>query len=164
MAEEKNGKRAGDAPAGGGGLLPSLLVVTLIAAAMGAGSAALMMEKKHEPAAAENAAEPAHGAHGKAGAPESILNLPPIVTNLETPRSTWVRLEATLTFAAPTEKAEDLGAQVAGDILAYMRTMTLAQLEGPTGLQNLREDLRERAATRSKGKVSDVVIRALVTQ
>ncbi len=42
--------------------------------------------------------------------------------------------------------------------------MTLKQLEGPIGLQAIREDLNERAAIRSEGKVRELVIRTLVVQ
>ena len=37
-----------------------------------------------------------------------------------------------------------------GDELAYLRTVTLSQIEGPIGLQNIRQDLNERAAIRSE--------------
>ena len=48
--------------------------------------------------------------------------------------------------------------------LAYLRTVTLKQLEGPVGLEAIRDDLNERAATRSDGKVREFVIRTLVVQ
>ena len=48
--------------------------------------------------------------------------------------------------------------------LAYLRTVSLHQLEGPIGLENIRQDLNERAATRSGGKVQAFVIRTLVVQ
>ena len=54
--------------------------------------------------------------------------------------------------------------EIGDDILAYLRTVTLKQLEGPVGLQSIREDLNERAATRSDGKVREFVIRTLVVQ
>ncbi len=42
--------------------------------------------------------------------------------------------------------------------------MSLKQLEGPIGLQNIRQDLNERAAIRTGGKVRELVIRTLVVQ
>jgi flagellar FliL protein len=54
--------------------------------------------------------------------------------------------------------------QIADDVLAYLRTGSLHQLEGPIGLENIRQDLNERAATRSGGKVQAFVIRTLVVQ
>ena len=57
-----------------------------------------------------------------------------------------------------------LGAQIAGDILAFLRATSLMQLQGVAGLQNLREDLNERVAIRSGGSVKEIVIRTLVVQ
>ena len=55
-------------------------------------------------------------------------------------------------------------AKIGDDILAYLRTVSLQQLEGPIGLENIRQDLNERAAMRSGGKVREFVIRTLVVQ
>ena len=38
-----------------------------------------------------------------------------------------------------------MGAEIAGDILAFLRTTSLSQIQGAAGLQNLRDDLNERA-------------------
>jgi flagellar FliL protein len=81
------------------------------------------------------------------------------------PQDTWIRLEASLLF---DEKAvphpEALGAQISDDILAFLRTATLTQIQGISGLQNLRQDLNERVAIRSNGAVKELVIRTLVLQ
>ena len=55
-------------------------------------------------------------------------------------------------------------ARIGDDILAYLRTVSLRQLEGPIGLENIRQDLNDRAAIRSDGKVREFVIRTLVVQ
>jgi len=59
---------------------------------------------------------------------------------------------------------EAVAGQIGDDILAYLRTVSLRQLEGPIGLENIRHDLGERAAIRSDGKVRAFVIRTLVVQ
>ena len=59
---------------------------------------------------------------------------------------------------------EALAGEIAGDILAFMRTQTLAQIQGVAGLQHLRQDLNERVATRSRGQVREFIIRSLVVQ
>ena len=53
---------------------------------------------------------------------------------------------------------------ISEDILAYLRTVTLSQIEGPSGMQHLREDLVERARIRSEGRVKELVIQTLVVQ
>ena len=104
-----------------------------------------------------------------AGAPpaeaSTIVDLPPIVTNLGAPQDTWVRLEGSIIFDARTLAHPDaVAGQIGDDILAYLRTVSLRQLEGPIGLENIRQDLNERAAIRSDGKVRAFVIRTLVVQ
>ena len=95
----------------------------------------------------------------------TIVDLPPIVTNLGAPQDTWVRLEGSIIFDPKTlSHPEAMAGQIGDDILAYLRTVSLHQLEGPIGLENLRQDLSERAATRSGGKVHAFVIRTLVVQ
>ena len=95
----------------------------------------------------------------------TIVDLQPIVTNLGAPQDTWVRLEGSIIFDPKTlPHPEAVAGQIGDDVLAYLRTVTLHQLEGPIGLENIRQDLNERAATRSGGKVRAFVIRTLVVQ
>jgi flagellar FliL protein len=95
----------------------------------------------------------------------TIVDLQPIVTNLGAPQDTWVRLEGSIIFDPKTlPHPEAVAGQIGDDVLAYLRTVTLHQLEGPIGLENIRQDLNERAATRSGGKVQAFVIRTLVVQ
>ena len=97
--------------------------------------------------------------------PSTIVDLPPIVTNLGAPQDTWVRLEGSIIFDPKTlPHPEAVAGQIGDDVLAYLRTVSLHQLEGPIGLENIRQDLNERAATRSGGKVHAFVIRTLVVQ
>jgi flagellar FliL protein len=90
---------------------------------------------------------------------------PPIVTNLGSPSDIWIRLEGSIVFdARAMPRPEVTGGEIASDILAYLRTVKLSDIEGPIGLQNIRQDLNERAAIRSSGKVTEFVIRTLVVQ
>lgn len=94
-----------------------------------------------------------------------LKKLAPIVTNLAAPANTWVRLEAALVIeqkAAAT--ADPLIGAITEDILGFLRSVTARQMEGAAGLRNLREDLLERVAIRSKGLVRDIVIETLVVQ
>ena len=87
------------------------------------------------------------------------------MTNLGAPGDTWIRFEGSIIFdtnALPHPEA--IAAQIGDDILAYLRTVSLRQLEGPIGLENIRQDLNERAAVRSGGKVRELAIRTLVVQ
>ncbi len=89
-----------------------------------------------------------------------VVYLEPITTNLAGPTETWVRLELALVF---NEKSDLVVAQtVQQDILAYLRTVKVHQVEGPSGFQHLKSDIEERAAIRSDGKVRGVLFRTLL--
>lgn len=100
--------------------------------------------------------------HGEAAATQHLVNLEPITTNLAYPRENWVRLEVSVLFeqAADPEMAQ----AIHQDILAYLRTVSLQQIEGPRGFQYLRDDLVERASLRSDGAVSNLLFRTFVIE
>ena len=61
--------------------------------------------------------------------------------------ASWVRLQTAIVY----DKADDAadrraGGQIVDDTLAFMKTLTLTQLQGASGLQHLREDLNERGS------------------
>jgi flagellar protein FliL len=142
------------------GSLIELTIVVLLGAAAGAAFEALRPAPPSaldKPAESSSAAPPAQ--------PSAIVDLPPIVTNLGAPQDTWIRLEGSIIFDPKAlSHPEALASQIGDDVLAYLRTVTLRQLEGPIGLENIRQDLNERAAIRSGGKVRALVIRTLVVQ
>ena len=88
--------------------------------------------------------------------------LEPITTNLAYPSENWIRLEVALMFNGPPDVkiAED----VHQDIMAYLRTVSLQQVEGPRGFQYLRDDIQERVDLRSDGRVTNVMFRTFVIQ
>ncbi len=89
-----------------------------------------------------------------------VVYLEPITTNMAGPSGTWVRLELALIFDGETDLM--LAQTIQQDILAYMRTVKIHQVEGASGFQHLRSDLEERAAIRSEGKVKSILIRTLL--
>jgi flagellar FliL protein len=141
-----------------GGLLIEWAIVICLAASAGAAFEALrpappVLDKPMQESTAS--APPAQAS--------TIVDLPPIVTNLGAPQDTWIRLEGSIIFDPKTlPHPEAVAGQIGDDVLAYLRTVSLHQLEGPIGLENIRQDLNERAATRSGGKVHAFVIRTLV--
>lgn len=94
-----------------------------------------------------------------------LRNLKPMVTNLSSPKEAWIRLQASLVLSAePMEDVDILASHIEEDMLAYLRTLTVAQIEGAVGLQHLREDLNERVRMRSKGDVREIILESLVIQ
>lgn len=116
---------------------------------------------QEEPAAAAAHADEAEG-EGETEEQVRIVDLDPITTNLAYPSENWVRLEIALLFADLPDTA--LAQTIHQDILAYLRTVSLQQIEGPRGFQHLREDLVERVALRSEGKVPDLMFRTFVIE
>ena len=95
----------------------------------------------------------------------TLVDLPPIVTNIGSPAEVWVRVEASIVFnGTASDRPELIAAEIATDELAYLRTLAMAQIEGPVGLETVRQDLAERAVVRSKGKVSEFILKTLVLQ
>jgi flagellar FliL protein len=140
--------------------LIELAIVVVLGACVGA---AFEASRAGAPPGADKPTESSAGA--TPAQPSTIVDLPPIVTNLGAPQDTWVRLEGSIIFDPGTlPHPEAVAAQIGDDILAYLRTVSLRQLEGPIGLENIRQDLGERAAIRSDGKMRGFMIRTLVVQ
>jgi flagellar protein FliL len=138
--------------------LKELAIVILIGVAVGGAFEAI------HPSSTK-AGKPADATASPSSERSILYDLPPIITNLGTPQDIWVRFEGSIIFDPKTMlHPEGVAGAIGDDFLAYLRTTSLKQLEGPIGLQNIRQDLKERAATRSAGKVHDLVIRTLVVQ
>jgi flagellar FliL protein len=144
--------------------LGSVALVTVIAAAAGGlyGMQCVSIVSTLLEGRAGNG-EPAAAARYPQGA--SLKDLAPIITNLAQPPETWVRLEASLVLDPRQKPLPDvMVGEIGNDLLAYMRTVTLRQIEGPSGLRQLGEDLNERVAIRSEGRVHELIIQTLVVQ
>jgi flagellar FliL protein len=94
----------------------------------------------------------------------SLRTLAPIVTNLANPDKTWIRIEALLVMDEQTPDAGTLTAQIVEDIVAFLRTVSLSQIQGASGFQHLREDLNDRVRVRSGGKVRDLVVQSMIIE
>jgi flagellar FliL protein len=142
--------------------LAMLLVMT--AAALGAGWFAGSYLKR-----SEAPPQPAKLSHDKAASkPEEkpskegpvLVDLAPITTNLAAPADVWVRMDASIVFDAP--QPPEMKEAIHQDILAFLRTTKMHQVEGASGYQHLKADLQERAAIRSGGHAKDFLIRTLL--
>lgn len=189
MAEpEAPDEEGGEKKKKGGGLVVTIvivLVLTLLAAGGGwfLGSTLsgkfITQEKKDEiakKAADAAAAAASEGGGGKkeakkpgedtvphlANEANGVVMLEPITSNLAYPSQSWVRLEVALLFdGKPDEKIAE---EVHQDIMAYIRTVSLQQIQATRGFEYLRDDIKERAAVRSEGRVKDVMFRTFIIQ
>lgn len=138
---------------GGGGWFVGHLVAPKISAAREAAAAAAKGAEGDKKDAAIQTIDPVAN---------HIVQLEPIVANLAYPSENWVRLEVALMFNGPVDPklAEDIGQ----DIMAYIRTVSLQEIEGPRGFQYLRDDIQSRVDLRSGGRVSKVMFRTFVIE
>ncbi|OYX11714.1 MAG: flagellar basal body protein FliL [Rhizobiales bacterium 32-66-8] len=150
----------------GSGMLLALIILTLLAAGAGSGLGYLLAGTVEEVVTAKAAAEPEKTEKPLRHSGDlTAEGLKPVVVNLAAPSNTFVRIEAAIIFKTGSLSSPQATAtEVREDIMAYMRTISLSQLEGPSALQHLREDLNERASTRTEGKVSELVLETLVVQ
>ena len=103
------------------GSLIEWAIVVCLAASAGAAFEAL------RPAASPVADKLAQSSASEPPAqPSTIVDLPPIVTNLGAPQDTWVRLEGSIIFDPKTlPHPEAVAGEIGDDVLAYLRTVSL---------------------------------------
>ena len=96
---------------------------------------------------------------------DQLVALEPIVVTLAEPKGVRLRIEASVIFAKASK--EDRGLlmrEMTEDLMAFLRTTPLAQIETASGLEYLREDMTELVQLRSKGGARGLVIRALMVE
>lgn len=142
-------------------LKPALfLTILAVAAGLGLGIHLVRYAQVADAGKQQNAT-----ATGEADSRTSRLyRLKPIVTNLSDPANVWLRLDAAIVFEDEMPNSEVIAAKISEDLLAFLKTLKVGQLEGATQLQHLREDLKDRVAIRSGGDVKDLIIESLVVQ
>jgi flagellar FliL protein len=155
---EKSGEKKGSGAVGG------ILVVTLLCAGGGAGFGFFLSGSLEHPKEAK--AHAAHEVPAKLNVPSTVrlVELQPIIANLSEPKTAWMRVEAALVIEGEVEGVDALAGKIAEDVVAYLKTTTLAQFEGASGFQNLREDLNDRARVRGGSQVRELVIHGVVVE
>lgn len=143
-----------------GSMLGAVIPILVLTAAAGGGGALVgnQIASTARTAATASTASPAASAR-------ALKELVPVVTNLVSPEGASIRLQTAIVYDRTDAAEMDvIGREVGDDILAFVRTLSLTQLQGASGLQALRDDLNERAALRSGGKVRELLIEMLVVR
>ncbi|AGA64199.1 flagellar protein [Liberibacter crescens BT-1] len=92
----------------------------------------------------------------------NIVQLAPIISNLADSKKNFIRLDIVLIFKDKPDLS--LIENLHQDIMAYIRTVSVQDLEVTRGLQYLRDDIEERVNLRSKGGVSKVIFRTFIIE
>lgn len=146
-------------------LIAVLLLMTVVAAGLGGGLGIQVAKQVEDAVKQQESAEEKPAIVPRYVVPAHVKPLPPILTNLAAPDDVWIRIEASILFDDEELATDDVvAARISEDILAYLRTLSLSQIEGPSGMQHLRDDLDERARVRSEERVSELVVHTLVVQ
>jgi flagellar FliL protein len=91
--------------------------------------------------------------------------LQPLITNIMMPADLWVRLEGAIVYdQAEVDDPDIMLTELSGDLMAYLRTLTLREMQGADGLMFVRQDMKERVIARTQGKARDIIIQTLVVQ
>lgn len=95
----------------------------------------------------------------------AVVDLDPVIANLASPSQMWIRLETAIIFNKDeVSDVARLKTEVTGDILAFVRTVTVGELQGASALNHLRDDLNERVRFQTAGAVEELIIEAMVLQ
>lgn len=163
------------------------LLLTLVGAGVGFAVGVLLKGEdapEEQPAPAEAKTESEADSHGttKAGnksaeveeEPEEpeppletmkVVPFPPILTTLAEPKGKWIRLEGSVLVLPTEERSLELIAEESGEqILAYLRTVRLDQIDSASGILTVRDDLEEMLRSLSNGEVRGILIHGLVVE
>ena len=138
-------------------------VLTLVAAGVGYFSGKELLSTAQETTAKD---ESNAGYLGERFRMESskLRPLAPIVTNLAGTEETWIRIESSLVFNEVPGDVDALTARVTEDIVAFLRTVKVSDIEGAIGFQHLSEDLNDRVRARGDGSVREIIIQGLIVE
>jgi flagellar FliL protein len=111
----------------------AIAILTLVAVGAGAVTGFHLLVTAERAVDAKKSVTPPPVASTYAGSAR-LRKLSPIVTNLAAPANNWARVEASMvTEIMNEEEAGILAAHISEDIVAYLRSASVSQFEGPAG-------------------------------
>ena len=158
--------------------IAAVLVLTLLGGGGGWVVGGMLAPKLTPPKTEETAAAPAPKAeepakHGEGEKPgdgppkisteaNNVIAIEPITANLFYPADSVIRIELALLFKGPPDVA--MAETIHQDVIEYLKTVSLQDIQGPSGFKNLKDDIQERVDLRSEGRVSQVMFRSFVIE
>lgn len=118
---------------------------------------------------------PAEGAKPEVAAPHAPsagrfpsdaleITVPSIIVDLSGEPKSRVRLDVSIVAVHGTSESSVLKNEVREDIIAYLKGLTVSDIQGVRGFQNLREQLEDRAKIRGRGAVLGLLIGGFVIE
>ena len=95
-----------------------------------------------------------------------FVPLTPVIANLASPSSSWIRLEGSLAVKKSPDhgKPDAVVNLVAPKILDYLKTLSLDQVQGADNLAFLNMDLNEIVRASSDGQVQAILVTGFVVE
>ena len=95
----------------------------------------------------------------------SVVNLEPILAALDNNDNVWLRLQLAVISKSDSDlDSPEIKARMESDIVALLKTLTLEQISGPSGLLHLKEDLLDRTRLTTDGKVDELMIMSIIAE
>jgi len=162
---EKNPESAG----GVGSFIISAVIAAIIGIGGGGAFGYFMVPDQSGPSANAphgDTASPSAPAPRPGRFPNDALELqvPSVITDLDTDPKIRARLDLSLIVAHGTPETTTLLGEVREDVIAYLKGLTLEDVQGVRGFQNLREQLDDRAKIRGRGAILGLLIGGLVLE
>ncbi|XWN33002.1 MAG: flagellar basal body-associated FliL family protein [Devosia sp.] len=154
------------AKSGPGGLILALVLVTVLGSGAGGFLGSVQFDQI-QAIATKRANEPPEKVETALAWDETsaVADIEPVLANLAAPSGTFVRIDSAMVF--DRESVDDVArmqAELSQDILTYARTLNMAELQGASALNHIRDDLNERVRATSNGTVSELILKSLVVQ
>ena len=105
------------------------------------------------------------GKQEKKVAVQRAIDIPPVIASIGQGKQAWIRMELKAISREPEIKDESvLMLKISQDILSYIRTLNIADIQSANGFYLLRSNLEEIARIRSKGAVSGIAIQGFIVE
>jgi len=96
---------------------------------------------------------------------KDVIELDTILVALRDSNKVWVRMRLAIVATDDADLGiDEVKFRMASDITAFVKTLTLKQISGPSGFVHLKEDLLDRARLSTDGQVEDLLIMSLVAE
>jgi flagellar FliL protein len=151
---------------GTGGFLMSAIVALVLGAGGGGGFGYFLMPDAAPSNSSPHNEAPASAAPTAGRFPDDAIELavPSIITDLDSNSKFRARLDVSIIVAHGTSETTTLLGEVREDVIAYLKGLTLDDIQGVRGFQNLREQLDDRARVRGRGAILGLLIGGLVLE
>ncbi len=92
------------------------------------------------------------------------MQMPPVIVGLGPEPAKKVRIDLSIIAARGTTEPAVLKSEIREDVIAFLKGLTIEDIEGVRGFQNLRQQLDDRAKIRGRGAVLGLLIGGLIVE